>query len=79
MPHPYAQACGFNDNRDAITRAGFNIYGLSADSPEEQAAWKAMHDYQYPLLCDPEFKACIGNCWGMEGSHKGPADSLAGG
>ena len=41
---------------DVITYAGFNIYGLSADMPEDQASWKKEYGYQYPLLCDPDFK-----------------------
>lgn len=50
------QACGFNDNREVITYAGFKIFGLSADKPEDQASWKAEYGYEYTLLCDPEFK-----------------------
>ena len=29
---------------------------FSADKPEDQASWKAAQGYDYPLLCDPEFK-----------------------
>ena len=50
------QACGFNDNRETFTKAGYSIYGLSADAPAAQAAWKAQYGYQYPLLCDTDFK-----------------------
>lgn len=36
------------------------MYGLSADKPEAQAAWKQAQAYNFPLLCDPEFKVWTG-------------------
>ena len=34
------QACGFRDIYSEIKAAGYAVYGLSADTPEAQAAWK---------------------------------------
>ena len=35
------QACGFRDNYKAITDAGFDVYGLSFDSPKVWSAFSA--------------------------------------
>ena len=49
-----AQACGMRDNLDSITKAGYKIFGMSADKPKSQANWRAKHTFGYNLLCDPE-------------------------
>lgn len=49
-----AQACGMRDNLDAITKAGYKIFGMSADKPKSQANWRTKHTFGYNLLCDPE-------------------------
>ena len=51
------QACGFRDDIEKIEKAGFKVYGLSADSPKSQTTWKNKYELPYDLLCDPEFKA----------------------
>jgi peroxiredoxin Q/BCP len=50
------QACGFRDNYDVIKKAGYKIYGCSADNPTPQANWKTKQKFQYSLLCDPSTK-----------------------
>lgn len=50
------QACGFNDNLEAINAAGFDVYGLGADTPAELTAWKESQKYKYTFLSDPERK-----------------------
>lgn len=50
------QACGFNDNLEEINAAGFDVFGLGADTPAELAAWKAKQSYKYSFLSDPEHK-----------------------
>eukprot|EP00884_Botryococcus_braunii_P009264 jgi/Botrbrau1/18339/Bobra.0179s0066.1 len=47
------QACGFNDNLEKFSAAGYEIFGLSADEPPAQAAWKKKEGYRYTLLSDP--------------------------
>ena len=39
--------------------AGYKVFGLSADAPEQQAAWKAQHGFSYPLLCDTDTTAAL--------------------
>ncbi|GLD93728.1 hypothetical protein PINS_up002333 [Pythium insidiosum] len=48
------QACGFNDHIEEIKAAGFQVFGLSGDSPAELLAWKEKKSYQYSFLSDPK-------------------------
>lgn len=48
------QACGFNDNIKEINDAGFDVYGLGADTPEDLLAWKDKQSYAYSFLSDPK-------------------------
>jgi thioredoxin-dependent peroxiredoxin len=36
-----------------LTATGFSIFGLSADSPKSNTAFKEKQKLPYPLLCDP--------------------------
>ncbi|KAG1669400.1 hypothetical protein FOA52_004051 [Chlamydomonas sp. UWO 241] len=56
------QANGFKDNLSTFNTKGYDVYGLSADTPEAQAAWKAQEGLTYPLLCDPEFTVLPALC-----------------
>jgi peroxiredoxin Q/BCP len=37
-----------------LTATGFDIYGLSNDSPKANTTFKAKQNLPYPLLCDPQ-------------------------
>lgn len=50
------QACQFRDNYATFESKGFKVYGMSADPPAAQLAWKNEHDFKYPLLCDTDMK-----------------------
>jgi len=50
------QACGFNDNLETINAAGFDVFGLGADTPAELRAWKDAQQYKYTFLSDPARK-----------------------
>jgi peroxiredoxin Q/BCP len=69
------QACGFNDNLEAINAAGFDVYGLGADTPAELLAWKESQTYKYTLLSDPKhqligyFGSSINDGTRVERSH----------
>ena len=47
------QACSFNENADKLAKAGYQIFGLSADKPKSQANWKQKHNLTFTLLSDP--------------------------
>jgi len=46
------QVCFFRDSYTPLTASGFDIYGLSADSPKSNTTFKTKQKLQYPLLCD---------------------------
>ncbi|TDH68088.1 hypothetical protein CCR75_003807 [Bremia lactucae] len=48
------QACGFNSNLNEINAAGFDVYGLGADTPADLLAWKESQKYTYTFLSDPK-------------------------
>ncbi|TLS31174.1 hypothetical protein PpBr36_02415 [Pyricularia pennisetigena] len=48
------QACLFRDSYEPLTAGGLAIYGLSADTPKENAKFKEKKDLPYALLCDPK-------------------------
>lgn len=54
-----AQAKGFNENFAALEKAGFKVFGLSADKPKSQANWRAKHSFQFNLLCDPTHELAL--------------------
>jgi peroxiredoxin Q/BCP len=49
------QACGFRDSFTQITDKGYQIYGLSADSPKSLLNWKEKYNLPFDFLSDPEY------------------------
>ncbi|KAL7009321.1 thioredoxin peroxidase dot5 [Cystobasidiomycetes sp. EMM_F5] len=47
------QACLFRDSYAEFGPLGYEVYGLSSDSPKSQASWKEKNNFQYSFLCDP--------------------------
>jgi peroxiredoxin Q/BCP len=47
------QVCFFRDSYTPLTATGFDIYGLSNDSPKANTTFKTKQNLPYPLLCDP--------------------------
>jgi thioredoxin-dependent peroxiredoxin len=48
------QACGFRDNYPTFQEANAVVLGISPDSPEDLAQWKAKQNFPYLLLADTE-------------------------
>lgn len=46
------QACQFRDEAAKLTEAGYDVLGISRDSVEANARFKAETGYPYPLLSD---------------------------
>ena len=63
-----AEACNLNDNYDRFKAQGFEILGVSADSPKRQSNFKNKYGFQYPLLAD-EDKSVI-EAFGVWGPKK---------
>jgi peroxiredoxin Q/BCP len=49
------QACGFRDNYEVFEKAGYKVYGMSADSPKSQTTFKTKFNFQYDLLSDTSY------------------------
>ncbi|WVQ88411.1 hypothetical protein IAS59_002145 [Cryptococcus gattii] len=50
------QACGYRDMYDEIAAFGYEVYGLSKDTPTAQQKWKTKKSLTYHLLSDPKSK-----------------------
>ncbi|KYG64642.1 hypothetical protein AZI86_10525 [Bdellovibrio bacteriovorus] len=48
------QACAFRDSIDIIRKEGAEVYGLSADTKEAQAAFHKEHNLNFSLIADPQ-------------------------
>lgn len=46
------EACKFRDDYEDFTKAGAVVFGISSDSPDENAAWAKQHRLPFPLLTD---------------------------
>ncbi len=62
------QACGFRDNFPTIEAHGATVLGVSPDSPEKLARWRAKEGFPYLLLSDPEHEAA--EAYGVWGEKK---------
>jgi thioredoxin-dependent peroxiredoxin len=50
------QACAFRDSIEKIRAQGADVYGVSADTVEEQAQFHKTHHLNFSLLADPQDK-----------------------
>ncbi len=50
------QACAFRDSIDKIRALGAEVYGISADTVSDQAAFHKEHKLNFDLLADPDDK-----------------------
>jgi peroxiredoxin Q/BCP len=48
------QACGFRDNYEVFTENNAVVLGISPDTPDKLAKWKAKENFPYLLLSDPD-------------------------
>ncbi|WP_270889760.1 thioredoxin-dependent thiol peroxidase [Pedococcus sp. 5OH_020] len=62
------QACDFSDNISSLRREGYEVLGISPDSPEKLAAFREKDGLTIRLLSDPE-KAVM-NEYGAFGEKK---------
>ncbi|GAB77118.1 peroxiredoxin Q/BCP [Austwickia chelonae] len=62
------QACDFRDSLEPLRAAGYEIVGISPDSPEKLAAFVEKESLTYPLLSDPD-KAVL-TAYGAYGEKK---------
>ncbi|MBF4463384.1 MULTISPECIES: thioredoxin-dependent thiol peroxidase [unclassified Rathayibacter] len=51
------EACDFRDNAASLRDSGYEILGLSRDTPEALRRWADAQGIAYPLLSDPDMAA----------------------
>lgn len=49
-----AEACNLRDNHSALSKAGYSVIGVSADSEESHKKFIAKHELPFPLIADTE-------------------------
>jgi peroxiredoxin Q/BCP len=62
------QACDFRDSLDSLAAAGYAVLGLSPDSPEKLARFRARDGLTFPLLSDPD--KAVETAYGAYGEKK---------
>lgn len=62
------EACDFRDSLAPLQQAGYDVIGISPDSPEKLAEFVAKESLTYPLLADPD-KAVL-EAYGAYGEKK---------
>lgn len=62
------EACNFRDDYSTYEKAGVTILGVSPDSVESHASFKAKHNLPFPLLADQGHHVC--DLYGVWGTKK---------
>lgn len=52
------EACGFRDQFEKLQEAGAVVLGISRDTPEAQAKFRAKYNLPYTLLADVDERVC---------------------
>lgn len=61
------EACDFRDSYDDFLAAGYDIVGISPDTPEDNRVFKEKHGLPFPLLSDPKHSvAAAYEAWGTK-------------
>ena len=64
------EACDFRDSIASLRGAGYEVLGVSSDSPERLAEFAAAEHLPFPLLSDPE--GATAKAWGTWGNKTLP-------
>ena len=64
------EACDFRDSTAALQAAGYEVLGVSRDTPEALRRWADEHGLAYPLLSDPDMAVHRAyGVWGEKNSY----------
>ncbi len=63
-----AEACNLSDNIEQLKARGYEVLGVSADSPKRQQNFKNKYNFQFPLIADEDKKVI--NAFGVWGEKK---------
>ncbi len=62
------QACDFSESLESLTNDGYAVVGISPDSPDKLARFRAKEDLTITLLSDPD--RAVMTRWGAFGEKK---------
>jgi peroxiredoxin Q/BCP len=62
------EACDFRDNLNSLKAAGYDVLGISPDSPEKLAAFVQSENLNFPLLADEDH--AVADAFGAWGEKK---------
>jgi thioredoxin-dependent peroxiredoxin len=62
------EACDFRDNLNSLKSAGYDVLGVSPDSPEKLSAFVESEDLNFPLLADQDH--AVAEAYGAWGEKK---------
>ncbi|RJF42584.1 thioredoxin-dependent thiol peroxidase [Actinomyces sp. 2119] len=62
------EACDFRDSVESLGSAGYQVVGISPDSPATQARFSERHSLPFPLLSDVDHS--VMEAWGAWGEKK---------
>lgn len=62
------EACDFRDRLDRVKSLGYEVVGISPDSPEKLAKFRERDSLTFPLLSDEDHK--VAEAWGAWGEKK---------
>ena len=63
-----AEACDFRDDYSAFTDSGYQVVGISPDSPDRNQAFRDKHGLPFRLLSDPNH--VVADAFGAWGTKK---------
>lgn len=63
-----AEACNLRDNYSELQSKGYELLGVSADSPKKQANFRNKYEFPFPLLADEDHTVI--NTFGVWGPKK---------
>ena len=70
------QACDFTDNLDLLANAGYDVVGISPDTPERLARFREKESLRVTLLGDPE--KTVMTAYGAVGEKKSYGRTVVG-
>lgn len=62
------QACDLRDNYEAFAAKGYDIAGVSPDTPERLAEFRVEYELPFPMLSDPD--NAVASAYGAYGTKK---------
>ncbi|MGL4173592.1 MAG: peroxiredoxin [Actinomycetota bacterium] len=62
------EACDFRDSLEPLRQNGYDVVGISPDTPEKLAQFVEKEALTYPLLADPDHRTL--STWGAYGEKK---------